>query len=294
MTLDVASIDAEPGSTVELRDVLLVTDGDKITVGSPNVADAVVVAEVVEHGRGKKVINFKYKAKVRYRRKRGHRQGFTKLSVTEVRIGDKPAETTPRRRSRTASASEEPEAAPIEAETAALAESERASETPAAAPTRRRRRTSDEAPETDTATDRTAARPSGSRLIEIEGIGEVHAKTLSDAGLDTTGDLLEAAGSASGRNALATKTGLTSRQILEWVNRADLMRITGVGSEFSDLLEASGVDTVRELATRVPANLQAKMAEVNGEKSLTRRTPSVPEVEKWVAEAKTLPPMVSH
>jgi large subunit ribosomal protein L21 len=91
MIVNVATLDVEAGSDVELRDVLLISDGDKITVGNPTVADAVVVAEVVEHGRGKKVINFKYKAKVRYRRKRGHRQGFTKLAVREIRIGDRPA-----------------------------------------------------------------------------------------------------------------------------------------------------------------------------------------------------------
>ena len=89
--LDVATMDVEPGSQVELRDVLMVLDGGKVTVGSPNVADAVVVADVVEHGRGKKVVSFKYKAKTRYRRKKGHRQGYTKLEVTQIRIGDAPA-----------------------------------------------------------------------------------------------------------------------------------------------------------------------------------------------------------
>jgi large subunit ribosomal protein L21 len=82
--LNVATLDAEPGARVELRDVLLVTHEGKSTVGAPTVDGAVVVAEVVEHGRGKKVVNFKYKAKVRYRRKRGHRQGFTTLSVREI------------------------------------------------------------------------------------------------------------------------------------------------------------------------------------------------------------------
>ncbi len=82
--LNVATMDAEPGSRVELRDVLLVSNDGSVTVGTPTVDGAVVVAEVVEHGRGKKVINFKYKAKVRYRRKRGHRQGFTTLSIQEI------------------------------------------------------------------------------------------------------------------------------------------------------------------------------------------------------------------
>ena len=82
--LNVATMDVEPGARVELREVLLVSNDGSVTVGAPTVDGAVVVAEVVEHGRGKKVINFKYKAKVRYRRKRGHRQGFTRLSIREI------------------------------------------------------------------------------------------------------------------------------------------------------------------------------------------------------------------
>jgi predicted flap endonuclease-1-like 5' DNA nuclease len=132
------------------------------------------------------------------------------------------------------------------------------------------------------------------KLIDIEGIGTTYAKTLEEAGLTNTDHLLETAGSAAGRRKLAESTGVSEKLILEWVNRADLMRINGVGSEFSDLLESSGVDTVKELATRVPANLQAKMAEVNEAKKLTRRTPNLAEVEKWVAEAKTMKAMVSH
>lgn len=263
---NVATIDAEPGSSIELREVLLVTDGGTTTVGSPSVEGAVVTAEVIEHGKGPKVINFKYKAKVRYRRKRGHRQGYTKLEVTSISLGGASAAAT---------------AAPSRARRAVAATP--AAEAPAA-----------EQPESAAPAAAPASSSRGDNLVDIEGIGATHAQTLEDAGLKTTTDLLEAAGSASGRTSLAEKTGLTAKQILEWVNRADLMRIKGVGSEFSDLLEQSGVDTVKELATRVPANLQTKMAEVNEEKKLTRRTPSVSEVETWVAEAKTLPAMVSH
>jgi predicted flap endonuclease-1-like 5' DNA nuclease len=139
-----------------------------------------------------------------------------------------------------------------------------------------------------------AAAAAGSPLIDIEGIGSTYAATLKEAGLETTGDLLAAAGPAAGRRELATKTGLAESQILEWVNHADLMRISGVGSEYSDLLEASGVDSVPELARRNPANLLAKLTEVNGERSLVRRLPSADDVEAWVAEAKTLAPAVSH
>lgn len=107
--LDVASIDAEPGSSIELREVLLVSDDGKITVGSPSVAGAVVVAEVLSHGRGKKVINFKFKAKTRYRRKIGHRQGYTKLSVTSISLGGAKAASATSRRAAEADAEESKE-----------------------------------------------------------------------------------------------------------------------------------------------------------------------------------------
>ena len=139
-----------------------------------------------------------------------------------------------------------------------------------------------------------ARRGAGSNLTKIEGLGAEDAAVLVDAGVRTIDALLAAAGSAAGRRSLVKQTGIDAAMILEWVNRADLMRIKGVGSEFSDLLEASGVDSVKELATRKPANLQAKMAEVNHRENLVRRTPSVAEVERWVAEAKDLPVAVTH
>lgn len=132
------------------------------------------------------------------------------------------------------------------------------------------------------------------KIIEIEGIGEVFAAKLEGAGVPTVEALLQQGGSPAGRKALADKTQLSTDRILEWVNRADLMRIKGVGSEYSDLLEAAGVDSVKELATRRPDNLQAKMVEVNEAKKLVRRVPTLNEVGAWVAEAKTLPPMVSY
>ena len=101
--LNVATLDAEPGSRVQLNEVLLVSDGDTIKVGSPTVDGAVVLAEVVEHGKGKKVINFKYKAKVRYRRKRGHRQAYTQLSIQEITLDGK-TEKAPERRTAAADA----------------------------------------------------------------------------------------------------------------------------------------------------------------------------------------------
>ena len=130
----------------------------------------------------------------------------------------------------------------------------------------------------------------------IEGIGPKHGKALRKAGISTTGALLKAGGAKKGRKALAADSGCTEAQILEWVNRADLMRVRGVGEEYSDLLEQSGVDTVKELRNRKPENLHQKMIDTNIAKKgrIVRRPPSLGEVERWVAHAKELDPMVSH
>lgn len=131
-------------------------------------------------------------------------------------------------------------------------------------------------------------------IDEIEGIGEAYGKRLSAEGIGKTSDLLERCGSAKGRQVVAAATGLSETLLLKWVNMADLMRISGIGTEFSELLEAAGVDTVKELQHRNPENLTARMAEVNAEKKLTRRVPNTAEVGKWIEQAKQLPAMVSH
>ena len=134
------------------------------------------------------------------------------------------------------------------------------------------------------------------KIETIEGIGPKNRTQLAKAGVTTTQGLLAAGGAKKGRKALAKESGCTEKQILEWVNRADLMRVKGVGEEYSDLLEASGVDTVKELRARKPGNLHAKMLEVNTAKKnrLVRRPPSLSEVERWVAHAKQLKPAVTH
>src|SRR5688572_19516708 len=124
------------------------------------------------------------------------------------------------------------------------------------------------------------------KLIDIEGIGKAYAEKLEKAGVVTIDDLLKQGGSSSGREKLAEAAGVTEKQMLEWVNRCDLMRLKGVGSEFADLLEAAGVDSVPELGQRNAANLQAKMAELNEKKNLVRRVPSESEIERWIEEAK--------
>jgi predicted flap endonuclease-1-like 5' DNA nuclease len=132
------------------------------------------------------------------------------------------------------------------------------------------------------------------KIEDIEGIGPTYASKLGDAGIKTTDDLLEAGATSNGREELAETTGITEKLILEWVNLADLMRIKGVGEEYSDLLEEAGVDTVAELARRNAENLFAKICEVNEQKQLVRRPPTADQVAQWIAQAKTLPRKVTY
>jgi predicted flap endonuclease-1-like 5' DNA nuclease len=134
----------------------------------------------------------------------------------------------------------------------------------------------------------------GYKIAEIEGIGPAYAEKLAAANIATTDDLLKLCCTGDGRRAVAMKTGLSESQLLEWANRADLMRVKGIGSEFADLLEAAGVDTVKELAVRNGANLVTKLKEVNAQKKLTRATPSEKVVDKWISQAKQMPPMITH
>lgn len=131
-------------------------------------------------------------------------------------------------------------------------------------------------------------------IEDIEGIGPVIGEKLRGAGVKDTSSLLENAKTPKQRKALAETSGLSEKQILKFANMADLYRINGVGSEYSELLEAAGVDTVPELAQRNAENLTKKMEEVNEEKKLTRRTPSVTEVTKWIEHAKELPRMLEY
>jgi predicted flap endonuclease-1-like 5' DNA nuclease len=132
------------------------------------------------------------------------------------------------------------------------------------------------------------------KVEEIEGIGPAYAKKLGDAGIASTNDLLDACADAKGREAVAAKTGINAKLLLTWANMADLMRISGIGEEYSQLLEAAGVDTVKELRNRNADNLAARVAEVNAAKKLTRRVPTASEVGKWVEQAKKLEPRISH
>lgn len=131
-------------------------------------------------------------------------------------------------------------------------------------------------------------------IIDIEGIGKTLAEKLTAAGIRTTGALLEAAKDPKGRKALAGSTGIDEAKILNWAHKADLMRVKGIGEEYSDLLEAAGVDTVKELRNRRADNLTAKLAEINAAKKLVRQLPSEKQVAGWIEHAKTLPAVLSY
>lgn len=132
------------------------------------------------------------------------------------------------------------------------------------------------------------------KVIDIEGVGESYAQKLNQAGVVTVDQLLQAGATAHGRDKLAETTGISSKLILRWVNHADLFRIDGVGPQFAELLEASGVDTVKEFRHRKAENLAAKMTEVNEQKHLTRRVPTSTELQKMIDQAANLQPIVTY
>ena len=132
------------------------------------------------------------------------------------------------------------------------------------------------------------------KLEDIEGIGPEYAAKLRSAGIDTTDELLKVGSTPKGREGLATSSGITEKLILEWVNHADLFRIKGIASEYADLLEAAGVDTVPELAQRNAASLAEKLASVNDQKKLVRQLPSDSMIADWIKEAQGLPRVINY
>jgi predicted flap endonuclease-1-like 5' DNA nuclease len=132
------------------------------------------------------------------------------------------------------------------------------------------------------------------RIIDIEGIGPKYAEILQNIGVRSTERLLLVASHKLGRQDLAAQTNIPEKLILEWVNLADLIRIKGIGEEYSDLLEEAGVDTIKELRNRNAKNLYEKIKLVNSEKRLVRRLPSQKDVETWIKEAKVLKPLVTY
>jgi predicted flap endonuclease-1-like 5' DNA nuclease len=131
-------------------------------------------------------------------------------------------------------------------------------------------------------------------ITDIDGIEAAIAAKLKEAGIRTTGKLLESARNPKGRRVLAERTGLEEKKILCWANMADKMRIKGVGEEYAELLHAAGVDTVRDLKYRNPANLAKAMAAANAKRRLVRLLPSEKAVLRWIEHAKKLPLKISY
>jgi len=134
----------------------------------------------------------------------------------------------------------------------------------------------------------------GYRIEDIEGIGSAYSERLLKLGIETTDDLLEKAGTKSGRKTIAEKSEIPESLVLTWVNHADLMRIHGVAGQFSELLEASGVNTVKEFAQRNAENLHAKMIAVNEQFGLAGKVPSVESLHDMISQAKKLEPKVFY
>lgn len=132
------------------------------------------------------------------------------------------------------------------------------------------------------------------KIDEIEGIGPAYAAKLDEAGIKTTDDFLKLCCDAKGREAAATKTGISEKLLLSWANMADLMRVNGVGRQYAEVLHAAGVDTIKELRTRNAENLAAKMKEVNDEKNLANACPSESVVQGWIDKAKDMDPLITH
>jgi predicted flap endonuclease-1-like 5' DNA nuclease len=131
-------------------------------------------------------------------------------------------------------------------------------------------------------------------ISDLKGLQSAVVEKMHAVGIASTDDLLTKAGTPAARARLAEQLGVAQEKVLRWANHADLMRVEGVAAGFSDLLEAAGVDTVRELAQRNAANLTEKLAEVNAQLNLTARIPSQDQVAAWIEHAKGLVPKLRY
>ncbi len=138
------------------------------------------------------------------------------------------------------------------------------------------------------------AKLAGKEMTEIEGIGPAYSEKLAAIEINSIDQYLLATADRKGRKDIAEKTGISPKLVLDWANRADLMRISGIGEEFSDLLTEAGVDTVNELKYRNPEHLYNSLIEVNEQKKLVRRSPSQADVSSWVEAAQKLPVVLTY
>ncbi len=126
------------------------------------------------------------------------------------------------------------------------------------------------------------------KIEQIEGIGANFAERLTAAGVHTSDQLLAHCETMDGRKRLESLTGASVPMLMTWANQADLMRVNGIGSEFSQLLESSGIQSVKELSVRTPENIVRLLDRVNEEKKLTRVVPPLKTVERWVEIAREM------
>ena len=132
------------------------------------------------------------------------------------------------------------------------------------------------------------------KIEEIEGIGPAYGQKLNNQQITTTDELLEKGSTKKGRQQIADATGISESLILTWVNHSDLFRVKGIAGQFSELLEAAGVDTVNEFATRNAENLETKLKETNEKSNLSGRVPSLDKLKEMIAHAKTLEQKIFH
>jgi nucleotidyltransferase/DNA polymerase involved in DNA repair len=132
------------------------------------------------------------------------------------------------------------------------------------------------------------------RIEAIEGIGRACGSKLRTAGISSKKDLLEHCVSAKGRRQVAATSGLDEGHLPKWANLADLIRARRIGKQFFELLEAAGIDTVKDLRTRRADHLAARMNAANAKRKLTRATPSERRVVRWIDQAKRMDAMITH
>lgn len=132
------------------------------------------------------------------------------------------------------------------------------------------------------------------KIEEIEGVGPAFAQKLTTVKIGSTDDLLEKCSTSKGRKEVSEKTDISESMLLKWANHADMMRISGVGPQFAELLEASGVDTVKELRTRNADNLATALGQHNEQKKLAKTSPAATVVQGWIDQAKKMDPRITH
>ena len=134
----------------------------------------------------------------------------------------------------------------------------------------------------------------GYKITDIEGIGPAFADKLATAKISSTEDFLTMCATSQGRTQVSEATGIGEGTLLNWANMADLMRISGIGGQYAELLKETGVDTVKELRTRNADNLATAMKKINDERNLTKGEASAKTVADWIAKANDLDPKITH